>query len=133
MLTILEAIEKIKIYSSVFNDAITFYESNDQKEFNAVLNLLIAIGEEAKKIDDNLKADVVEIDWIAIVGLRNKLSHDYRGVDIDIVWDIVRHYLDPLKLACIKVLQHIDFDIAKLNKILSSSYYKNIRYLTTIL
>ncbi|MFZ4085829.1 MAG: hypothetical protein ACOYK1_09915, partial [Vampirovibrionia bacterium] len=53
-LTILEAIEKILIYSSEYQSYSDFLWANDQKDFNATANLLIAIGEEVKNIDHNL-------------------------------------------------------------------------------
>ena len=55
ILTMLEAIEKVFIYSSDFVDEQEFYDANRQLNFNATVNLLIAIGEENKKIDKDLK------------------------------------------------------------------------------
>ena len=55
ILTILEAIEKIFYYSKEFKDEEEFYFANKQLNFNASVNLLIAIGEENKKIDKELK------------------------------------------------------------------------------
>mgnify|MGYP003544107494 CR=1 FL=1 len=55
ILTILEAIEKISYYSKEFKDEEEFYLANKQLNFNATVNLLSAICEENKKIDDNLK------------------------------------------------------------------------------
>jgi uncharacterized protein with HEPN domain len=55
ILTMLEAIEKVFIYSSDFVDEEEFYDANRQLNFNATVNLLIAIGEENKKIDTIIK------------------------------------------------------------------------------
>ena len=55
ILTMLEAIEKIFIYSADFEDEEKFYFANKQLNFNASVNLLIAIGEENKKINEELK------------------------------------------------------------------------------
>ena len=49
ILTILEAIEKISLYCDAFEDEEQFYQANNQLNFNATVNLLIAIGEENKK------------------------------------------------------------------------------------
>ncbi|NOX47186.1 MAG: hypothetical protein GXO89_09440 [Chlorobi bacterium] len=51
VLTILEAIEKIYIYSKDYDNAHDFWQSNNQMNYNASTSLLIAIGEETKKID----------------------------------------------------------------------------------
>ena len=106
LLSILEAIEKIKVYRSGFNNANDFFEANLQKEFNATLNLLIAIGEEARKIDDKLKS-MIDFDWKSVVGLRNFLSHNYRGIDPNIIWDIVTNRLDKLKEICVLLVKKI--------------------------
>ena len=52
ILTMLEAIEKIFIYSADFENEEEFYLANEQLNFNASVNLRIAIGEENKKIDE---------------------------------------------------------------------------------
>ena len=66
VLTILEAIEKILIYTERFETAEEFFESNDQLEFNACQTLLLVIGEEIKKIDEDLKNEHQSIPWRTI-------------------------------------------------------------------
>ena len=61
ILTILEAVEKIRIYTAEFSDPLDFFEANAQMNFNATVNLLIAIGEESKKIDDAKKETLPDI------------------------------------------------------------------------
>jgi uncharacterized protein with HEPN domain len=133
LLTILEAIEKIKIYTKEYSSVEDFFNANVQKDFNAVLNLLIAIGEESRKISDALKSISTKVNWSAIVNLRNKLSHDYRGVDVDIVWDIIQNYLDPLKNACVELVIQISPEKEVFDEILKSAFYRNIGYLKEIL
>ena len=55
ILTILEAIEKIFYYAKDYEDDEQFFYADKQVYFNATVNLLIAIGEENKKIEDGLK------------------------------------------------------------------------------
>ena len=129
VLTILEAIEKIKLYTASFKNAETFFNANDQLEFNAVLNLLITTGEEVKKIDSKLKDK--STNWQAVAALRNELSHNYRGVDLDIIWDIIQNYLDPLKKACLKIIVEIQPNKKAMNQILENSFYKHLAYLKT--
>ncbi|MBN2895362.1 MAG: DUF86 domain-containing protein [Campylobacterales bacterium] len=47
----------------------------------------MAIGEENKKIDEKLKISTA-INWKNLSAMRDKISHDYRGVDEAIVWGI---------------------------------------------
>ena len=82
IMTMLECIEKCWIYTKEFENANDLAEANDQKELNAIISLFIAIGEESKKIDQDLKDNILEkINWKAIAGIRDKISHNYRGVD----------------------------------------------------
>ncbi len=131
ILTILEAIEKIFIYSSSFEDEESFYNANQQLNFNAVVNLLIAIGEENKKIDDKLKISQI-VNWKNISAMRDKVSHNYRGVDEYIIWDIVKNYLPNLKIALIEIIPKVNNYKKYLKEAFSSIYYKEIKYLEKI-
>lgn len=78
MLTILEAIEKIKIYSRNLANSELLFEAENQMPYNAICDLLLAIGEESKKIEPGLKETQGFIWWDEISGLRNRIAHDYR-------------------------------------------------------
>lgn len=129
ILTILEAIEKIRVYTKDFPNADSFYSANNQLEFNASLALLMAIAEESKKIDEELKGLQSEINWRSIYGFRNELAHNYRGIDKQIIWDIIKTKLESLKLACINILKNIKPDKNKLKTYINSDFYKHLKYL----
>lgn len=97
ILTVLEAIEKIFLYTKDFNDPDVFYSSNDQLNFNATYTLLIVVAEESKKIEPLLKKEFDNIPWRKIGQFRNHLVHQYRGADPEIIFDIVHSYLPDLK------------------------------------
>lgn len=128
ILTILEAIEKIKIYSDEFEDEEEFYYANKQLNFNATVNLLIACGEENKKIDSGLKTSKI-INWKNLSAMRDKISHDYRGVDETIVWSVIQEYLPKLKEALVEMIPKIDNYKTYLKEALSSEYYEDLIYL----
>ena len=133
MLSVLESIEKIKIYSGNYTDADQFYEADHQKDFNASLTLLIAIGEDVKNLDDSIKKKQPAIEWQSIVDLRNILSHNYRGVDKDIVWDIIADYIEPLRTTCIKILKGLKPNKKKFLNVLNTPYYMEVRYLEDLI
>ncbi|MGE4420226.1 MAG: DUF86 domain-containing protein [Sulfurimonas sp.] len=128
ILTILEAIEKIFYYSNNFEDEEEFFHANKQLNFNATVNLLIAIGEENKKIDDALKS-TDDISWKNISAMRDKIAHNYRGIDESMVWDIVQNYLPTLKKLLIEMLPKIQNSQIYIEEALKSEYYEDLVYL----
>lgn len=63
---------------------------------DAVVRNFEIIGEAANRIDPDFRDENPEIEWIRIRGLRNRIVHDYFGIDYEIVWDIIETYLDEL-------------------------------------
>jgi len=61
----------------------------DRKTRDAVIRNLEVIGEAAKKLPDELRDRHADIEWKRIAGLRDILIHDYFGIDLDIIWDVV--------------------------------------------
>ena len=127
----LESIEKIFIYSSDFEDEEKFYFANKQLNFNATANLLIAIGEENKKIDDSLKISD-KINWKNISAMRDKISHNYHGIDESMVWEIIKDYLPVLKALLIEMLPKIENSELYINEALKTQYYEELYYLKEI-
>ncbi len=62
----------------------------------AVVRSIEIIGEAFKKIDDEFKSTHNHIEWKKIAGTRDKLIHDYFGIDYDIVWDIIENKIPDL-------------------------------------
>ena len=71
---------------------------------DGVIRQLEIIGEAAKNISDTTKELAPDVPWVEIVGMRNKLIHEYFGVDLDAVWETVQKDLPPLKKAVEKLL-----------------------------
>jgi len=126
--TILESIEKINLYTKNFSDDESFYYANDQMNFNAVVSLLIAIGEENKKIEQEIKDDYT-FSWNDISKMRDKISHNYRGINPYMVWDIIQNSLGDYKKVLIKTLPNIDEYEEALDDALDSKFYTHLQYL----
>ncbi len=71
--------------------------SNDEKTIDAVVRNIEIIGEAAKHLPDKIKNRDPQIPWKAIVGMRDKLAHDYFGVDVLFVWNTVKDDIPLLK------------------------------------
>lgn len=94
LIHIAECIERIESYVSAI----------DKKEFltsslvqDAVIRNLQIMAESTQHLSDRLKENQPEIDWYKITGFRNVLVHDYLGVDVERVWNIVENELAALK------------------------------------
>ena len=97
-----EAIRRIAEYTA----SVTYEEflRNTQVQDAVVRNLEI-IGEAVKKLDRDFKNKHQEIDWKKIAGLRDKVIHDYFGVNWDIVWDVVQHKAPELQALLERLLR----------------------------
>ena len=63
---------------------------------DAVIRNIEIIGEAAKKVTDDVQAKYPEVPWKTISAMRNRLIHDYFGVNLDIVWEVIQSDLPPL-------------------------------------
>jgi len=104
---ILTAIRKIEKYCS----GITKQEliENEMVQ-DAVVRNLEVIGEAVKKIPDDFKSSYAEISWRKIAGLRDILIHEYFGINMNIVWDVIENKLEPLKVAVLVMKENCDRD-----------------------
>ena len=90
---ILESCSKILAYT----DGYTFEDfCKDNKTIDAVIRNFEIIGEATGRLPEVFKDQHPEIDWHKIRGFRNRIVHDYFGIDYSIVWEIRSHYLPTL-------------------------------------
>ncbi|WP_343704103.1 HepT-like ribonuclease domain-containing protein [Chitinophaga sp.] len=74
----------------------------------AIIRSLEIIGEASKKIDDEFKSRFPYVEWKKMAGTRDRLIHDYFGVDYDIVWNIIESKLSNLKEFLDTILTELD-------------------------
>ena len=63
----------------------------------AFVRSLEIIGEASKKLPEDVKARQPDIEWRKVTGMRDKLIHDYFGVDYTIVWDVATNKLPDIR------------------------------------
>jgi uncharacterized protein with HEPN domain len=71
----------------------------DETLKRAFARSLEIIGEAVKQIPEEFRAGYPHVEWRKMAGTRDKLIHDYLGVDYELVWDIVQNKIPALKLA----------------------------------
>ncbi len=81
-----------------FTDGLSYKSfSQDRKTVNAVIRSLEVLGEAAKHITASMRQRAQAVPWKQMSGMRNKLSHEYFGVDLQIVWAVAQQELPPLR------------------------------------
>ncbi|MBC7813252.1 MAG: DUF86 domain-containing protein [Burkholderiales bacterium] len=71
-------------------------EDNDMLLGYAVVRAVEIVGEAASKVSPETRAALSQIRWKEIIGMRNRIVHDYLNVDYNIVWGVVSKDLPPL-------------------------------------
>ncbi len=102
---ILDAIKDIE--ESVKNISREKFErTKDIKDAN--IRRIEIIGEAVKNISNNTKEKYKEIEWNKIIGTRDKMIHHYFGVDLDIIWNIVKINIPDLKIKILKIKKDME-------------------------
>jgi uncharacterized protein with HEPN domain len=70
----------------------------------AFVRSLEIIGEAAKKVPDPFRAQYPAVEWRAMAGMRDRLIHDYFGVDYQLVWDVVQNRIPELRRQIASIL-----------------------------
>ena len=70
--------------------------ASDERTIDAVARNLEILGEAAKQVPETIRLAHAQVDWHRIAGLRDILIHQYFGIDLVIVWDVVQNKLPVL-------------------------------------
>lgn len=84
-------------------EAVSFVEGRERADLNDNRQLVLAlvkdieiVGEAAKQVSDRTRAELPQIPWRQISGMRNRLIHAYFDINLDVVWSTVRQDLPGL-------------------------------------
>ena len=126
LLGMLESLLKIQKYTRDIHSTEELLEKEDQMVFNACLTLLANIGESINKLSDAAKVGIASENIQAIRGMRNRIVHDYAGLDSFVVYNTIKNDLDPLKDN--EGLVNKSFDEGEFEAAKSSGFYKFIDF-----
>ena len=98
---IIEAVRRIKEFTNNmdFDDF-----KADIKTQDAVVRNLEIIGEASGRLPEEVHLSAPEIEWRKIIGIRNILAHEYFGISLPIIWDIVQNKLNELSNTCSRLI-----------------------------
>ena len=89
-----------------YTDNIDFeqFQNNEEKQ-DATIFAISQIGELVKNIENNTQKRYPEVEWIVIKNLRNKIVHDYEGINLNLIWDIINQDIKQLKYDLEEILK----------------------------
>ena len=99
---ILESVNNIREYTASMD-----YEAfcKDRKTQDAEVRNLEIIGEAAGNLPESFRGAMPEIEWRKIIGIRNILIHEYFGISLPIIWDVLQNKLNLLEVSCRKLFE----------------------------
>ena len=101
-----DAVERILKYTSEGKSEF----DRDEKTQDAVVRNLEIIGEATKNVSDEMRSNRPEIPWRRLAGMRDKLIHEYFGVNLTIVWQVVEQEIPKLGALLIEILKELGND-----------------------
>jgi len=78
---------------------------NDRKTYSAVIREFEIIGEAVDKLPDDVKQKYRDVEWQDIKDFRNLLTHEYFGVDLEILWKVIQDDLPGLMKIVNEIMQ----------------------------
>lgn len=97
-----DAIQQIESYTAGLSRKEFFAERMVQ---DAVVRQLEIIGEASRQLSDDLRTQHDHIPWRAMIGMRNRIAHEYLNLDLQVIWEVVKHDLPTLKTQIDRILE----------------------------
>lgn len=107
---IIECVDLIAEYTAGVSRE-EFFE--DQKLVDAIVRRLGIIGEAAKQLPEDFRTAHPDVPWESMIGMRNKILHEYFGVDEAILWKTIQEDLPPLQTLIATLLRSLGTDTSR--------------------
>lgn len=116
------AIDKVKRYTSEFHNSQEFL--HDEKSFDATMRELEILGEATKHL---IKSQIIDKEFQIVVDFRNIISHEYFGIDIEEVWEVITIHILDFEKELYNIINNIDKNVLLdvLNSALKDHKYSN--------
>jgi uncharacterized protein with HEPN domain len=99
---ILESIEEIENHLAGFSLEMFI---KDRKTQDAVVRQFMIIGEATKHLPPSMMAEYSDVRWQDVMGMRDRLIHEYFNVMMELVWDTAKHDLPKFKRQILKMIK----------------------------
>jgi uncharacterized protein with HEPN domain len=80
---------------------------DDQEKQDAIVRRIEIMGEAVKNLPNDLRVANADVPWAQIAGMRDKVIHDYMGVDPELVWTVAKELVGPLKTQIAEILEDL--------------------------
>lgn len=80
----------------------------DDKTVSAVIRKIEIVGEAAKNIPKSMKQKYPQLNWKGMAGMRNKLIHEYFGVDHEILWKVIKEDIPGIRPSIKQILENME-------------------------
>ena len=80
--------------------------SKNEEKVDATIFAISQIGELVKNVSENTMEKYNNIEWVVIKNLRNKIVHDYEGINLSLIWDILENDIIQLKSDLEEILKN---------------------------
>jgi len=101
---ILESIKNIESFSQGLSKN---EFAKDRLKQSAIIREIEIIGEAVKNLPIEFTVKYPYVEWSKIAGTRDKIIHHYFGVDLDVIWDIIKYDLPDLKIKIKKISEEL--------------------------
>ncbi len=103
-----DILKSIELVENFIKDIDLELIEEDEKTLFAVIRALEVIGEASKNIPDKVRSKYPDIPWKQMAGMRDKLIHEYFGVDLDVLKKTIKNQLPRIKPLIKKVFQDVE-------------------------